>query len=40
MARAEFQIWLDKPYIGKNRKLFVEGNFEDRLKQTIQNIND
>ena len=31
---------LDKPYIGKNRKLFVEGNFEDRLKQTIQNIND
>ena len=29
---------LDKPYMGKNRKSFVVGNFKDRLKETIQNI--
>lgn len=29
---------LDKPYIGKNRKLFVKGNFKDRLKETINKI--
>jgi len=29
---------LDKPYIGENRKLFVKGNFKDRLKETINKI--
>ena len=26
---------LDEPYMGKNRKSFVTGNFKDRLKETI-----
>lgn len=29
---------LDKPYIGENRKLFVKGNFKNRLKETINKI--
>lgn len=29
---------LDKPYIGKNRKLFIKGNFKDKLKETINKI--
>ena len=29
---------LDKPYIGKNRKLFITGNFKDKLKETINKI--
>ena len=29
---------LDKPYMGKNRKLFVVGNFKDRLKETVNKV--
>ena len=29
---------LDKPYMGKDRKLFIEGNFKDRLKETVNKI--
>ena len=29
---------LDEPYMGKNRKLFIEGSFKDRLKETIDKI--
>ena len=29
---------LDEPYMGKNRKSFVVGNFKDRLKETIDKI--
>ena len=29
---------LDKPYMGKNRKSFVVGNFKDRLKETVNKI--
>ena len=29
---------LDKPYIGENRKLFVKGNFKNRLKETVNKI--
>ena len=30
---------LDKPYVGKNNKLSLVSNFEDRLKQTINQLN-
>ena len=30
---------LDKPYMSKNRYKFIEGNFEDRLKETINKYN-
>ena len=29
---------LDEPYMGKNRKSFVVGNFKDRLKETVNKI--
>jgi nucleoside-diphosphate-sugar epimerase len=29
---------LDKPYMGKNRKSFVKGNFKDKLKETVNKI--
>ena len=29
---------LDKPYMGKDRKSFVIGNFKDRLKETVNKI--
>ena len=29
---------LDKPYVGKNRKFTIDSKFEDRLKETINQI--
>ena len=29
---------LDKPYMGKDRKSFIKGNFKDRLKETVNKI--